>query len=115
MFCTIYLAPGDYHGFHSPVTWSVERRRHFPGLLLPVSPAVVGLLRGLFAENERVVLFGKWRHGLFTYTAVGATNVGSMWLTHEPVRRACSRLKERKKQLIINPYRRSNRISFQNQ
>jgi len=84
MFCTIYLAPGDYHGFHSPVEWSVERRRHFPGLLLPVSPTVVGLLKGLFAENERVVLFGSWRHGLFTFTPVGATNVGSIWLTHEP-------------------------------
>jgi phosphatidylserine decarboxylase len=27
----IYLAPGDYHGFHSPTEWSVTHRRHFPG------------------------------------------------------------------------------------
>ena len=29
--CIIYLAPGDYHRFHSPTTWTVEHRRHFPG------------------------------------------------------------------------------------
>ena len=39
--CVLYLAPGDYHGFHSPTDWSLTARRHFPGELLSVSPAVV--------------------------------------------------------------------------
>lgn len=30
----LYLAPGDYHHFHSPVDWSVLVRRHFPGNVL---------------------------------------------------------------------------------
>lgn len=29
--CVVYLAPGDYHGFHSPSEWTVSTRRHFPG------------------------------------------------------------------------------------
>jgi phosphatidylserine decarboxylase len=30
-YAVIYLAPKDYHRFHSPVDWEVEERRHFPG------------------------------------------------------------------------------------
>lgn len=28
----VYLAPGDYHRFHSPTDWNIEFRRHFPGV-----------------------------------------------------------------------------------
>jgi phosphatidylserine decarboxylase len=31
----IYLAPGDYHGIHTPVDMTVTHRRHFPGNLPP--------------------------------------------------------------------------------
>lgn len=76
--CIIYLAPGDYHRFHSPAKWESTFRRHFPGELLSVSPRIAKWLPGLFCVNERAVYVGKWQHGFFSYTAVGATNVGSV-------------------------------------
>ncbi|CAO3659723.1 unnamed protein product [Rhizopus microsporus] len=77
-FCVIYLAPGDYHRFHSPTNWVVETRRHFAGELFSVSPYFVKLLQNLFVLNERVALLGKWKHGFFSMIPVGATNVGSI-------------------------------------
>ncbi|KAM8707244.1 hypothetical protein ACLKA7_011353 [Drosophila subpalustris] len=76
--CVIYLAPGDYHRFHSPAAWQPTVRRHFSGELLSVSPSVAGWLPNLFCLNERVLYMGNWKHGFFSYTAVGATNVGSV-------------------------------------
>ena len=64
-FCVVYLAPGDYHRFHSPTNWVVERRRHFAGELFSVSPYMTKLLKDLFVLNERVALLGRWRHGFF--------------------------------------------------
>lgn len=77
-FCVIYLAPGDYHRFHSPTTWVVERRRHFTGDLFSVSPYIVNRLKDLFVLNERVALLGRWKHGFYSMVPVGATNVGSI-------------------------------------
>jgi len=77
-YSVIYLAPGDYHRFHSPTEWKISNRRHFPGDLYSVNPKVAGWLKNLFALNERVVLNGEWKHGFFSYSAVGACLVGSM-------------------------------------
>ncbi|KAK1328353.1 hypothetical protein QTO34_011926 [Cnephaeus nilssonii] len=129
--CVIYLAPGDYHCFHSPTDWTVSHRRHFPGRpgrhgrelpephmpsssgsqgpgppvfavtrvtlggwasrrvesssvpavpgsLMSVNPGMARWIKELFCHNERVVLTGDWKHGFFSLTAVGATNVGSI-------------------------------------
>ncbi len=77
-YAVVYLAPGDYHRFHSPANWVVERRRHFAGELYSVSPYLQRVLPGLFTLNERVVLLGRWRWGFFGFIPVGATNVGSI-------------------------------------
>ncbi|KAI1429574.1 phosphatidylserine decarboxylase-domain-containing protein [Xylaria sp. FL1777] len=77
-YAVVYLAPGDYHRFHSPANWVVERRRHFSGELYSVSPYLQRTLPGLFTLNERIVLLGRWRWGFFSYIPVGATNVGSI-------------------------------------
>merc|ERR1712110_685132 len=77
-YAVIYLAPKDYHRFHSPVDWVAKERRHFPGDLFSVNPSVASWLKNLFVLNERVALFGTWEHGFMSYTAVGATMVGSI-------------------------------------
>lgn len=74
----VYLAPGDYHRFHSPSDWNIKFRRHFPGKLLSVNPKVLRYMPNLFSLNERVVYVGEWTGGFMAYAAVGATNVGSI-------------------------------------
>lgn len=69
--CIFYLAPGDYHRFHSPASWEPKIRRHFHGELLSVSPKIANLVPGLFCINERVAYVGEWEHGFFSFTAVG--------------------------------------------
>lgn len=82
-YAVVYLSPGDYHRFHSPANWVVERRRHFAGELYSVSPYLQRTLPGLFTLNERVVLLGRWRWGFFSFVPVGATNVGSVMVNFD--------------------------------
>ncbi|KAF3913156.1 hypothetical protein AA313_de0203898 [Arthrobotrys entomopaga] len=95
-FAVIYLAPGDYHRFHSPTEWVVETRRHFAGELFSVSPYLQAILPSLFILNERVVLLGRWKHGFFSMTPVGATNVGSIVLNFDRELRTNSLTKDTK-------------------
>lgn len=76
--CVVYLAPGDYHRFHSPADWHVSYRKHFTGELLSVNPSIARWIPGLFTLNERALYVGTWQYGYFSMTAVGATNVGSI-------------------------------------
>ncbi|KAG9294898.1 hypothetical protein G9A89_003238 [Geosiphon pyriformis] len=98
-FCVVYLAPGDYHRFHSPTNWVVEYRRHFAGELFSVSPYMFKLLPELFVLNERVVLLGRWRYGFFSMVPVGATNVGSIKINFDQVLRT-----NRKEDLVVGSY-----------
>lgn len=45
---------------------------------MSVNPKIASWLPDLFAINERVVYLGEWAGGFMAYTAVGATNVGSI-------------------------------------
>lgn len=101
--CVIYLAPGDYHRFHSPCDWIVKFRRHFSGKLLSVNPLFAKLIPGLFCLNERAVYIGDWKHGFFSYTAVGATNVGSIQIYKDNALHTNGRKSRRCDELILEP------------
>jgi len=78
---TVYLAPGDYHRFHSPAEMNIQTLRHYSGELLSVSPWIASMIKGLFVLNERVALIGQWKYGSMAVIPVGATNVGSIHIS----------------------------------
>jgi phosphatidylserine decarboxylase len=102
-YIVIYLAPGDYHRFHSPAAWSMKQMRHFAGMIhysldlfshfrilgemYSVSPFLARIMSNLFILNERAVLLGQWKHGFFSMIPVAATNVGQICLNFQPVSR----------------------------
>lgn len=74
----VYLAPRDYHRFHSPTDFVVEEIKHIPGELISVGKWHMKLIGGLLAHNERVVFSGTGPFGYFSLVAVGSTGVGSI-------------------------------------
>lgn len=80
-YCSVYLAPGSYHRFHSPVEgFCVGRVERVAGEALPVAPWLMKLVPGLVSLNERAIISGSWRHGRLCMVPVGATNVRSISL-----------------------------------
>ncbi len=65
-FAVLYLAPGDYHRFHSPTVWTLSQLRHFAGEMFSVSPGIVSKIPSIFVLNERIAMLGEWRHGFFS-------------------------------------------------
>lgn len=83
-FVTIYLAPGDYHHIHSPISGDIQGFIGIPGSLWPVNAGSVSEIPKLFCQNERVISFIQSRDfGRVAVVKVGATNVGSIRLTYD--------------------------------
>ncbi len=77
-FCTIYLAPKDYHRIHMPCDGTLTAMSHVPGKLFSVNPLTAKHVPGLFARNERVVAYFDTPFGKMALVSVGATIVGSI-------------------------------------
>lgn len=79
-YVVLYLGPGDYHRIHSPCQLTFSKGRHFCGELLPVRSWLLERINDVLSVNERVVLHGEWRFGQMNLAAVGAANVGNIFL-----------------------------------
>jgi phosphatidylserine decarboxylase len=79
VFATLYLAPYNYHRIHMPLTAAPCAAWYVPGRLFSVNAHTVAARAGLFARNERVVLWFQTRGGShFAMVLVGALFVGSI-------------------------------------
>ncbi|CAK0873703.1 unnamed protein product [Prorocentrum cordatum] len=79
-YVVLYLAPGDYHRIHAPCRATFSQGRHFCGELFPLKQCILKNVNDIFAVNERVVLSGEWAFGQMHLVAVGAMNVGNIYL-----------------------------------
>lgn len=101
----IYLAPGDYHAFHSPTKWKIFEKTHFPGFYQSVRPTNLLKNPKLFCQNERIVLTGEWKFGYFSMTPVAAMFVGNIVIfdEQEKNRKLKENTKFATKGLSVNP------------
>lgn len=79
----IYLAPGDYHRFHSPADLSIIKQISIPGKCDPVNEAAILSGRCKYEKNGRISVFSKWQEGLLTMIMVGALNVSRIHITEK--------------------------------
>ena len=77
----MYLAPGDYHRFHSPTDFNVDNREKIEGLLLSVNEKTLIKRKKVYEKNGRFVLNGNYTVNgydkmFMSMVMVGALNVG---------------------------------------
>ena len=77
-FCTIYLAPKDYHRVHLPWNGTLTATLAIPGELYSVNAATESSIPGLFARNERLVCRFDTEVGPMLVILVGAMIVASI-------------------------------------
>ncbi len=82
-FCTIYLAPSDYHRVHLPYRGELTTSLAVPGALFSVNGTTENAIEGLFCRNERLVCRFTTEFGPMLVILVGAMIVASIetdWL-----------------------------------
>ena len=83
-YMNFYLSPKDYHRYHAPCDFKVNKLIHVPGKLYPVNVKFLNKQIDLFVENERVIVECIHNEKLFYMVFVGALNVGQMVFSFEP-------------------------------
>ena len=77
-YCTIYLAPRDYHRVHAPLAAALTRTRYVPGRRFSVNRATAAAIERIFCRNERAVCWFDTAVGPMVVVLVGALNVSSI-------------------------------------
>lgn len=77
-FCTIYLAPYNYHRIHMPASGRLREWGYQPGRLFSVNDVSAARIPRLFARNERVTALFETDFGPMAMVMVGALFVGSI-------------------------------------
>ncbi|MFT4046094.1 MAG: archaetidylserine decarboxylase [Solimonas sp.] len=77
-FCTIYLAPYNYHRIHMPTAGKLRHWTYVPGRLFSVNAATARVLPNLFTRNERLNARFDTPAGPFVLSMIGALFVGSL-------------------------------------
>ncbi len=83
-YMNFYLSPKDYHRYHAPIDFKINKLIYVPGKLYPVNIKYLNKQIDLFVENERVILECIHNDKLFYMVFVGALNVGQMVFNFEP-------------------------------
>lgn len=104
-FCTIYLAPNNYHRIHAPLGGEITGYVNMPGQLWPVNPVGVRNVEKLFCVNERLTTFLKTARGPCAVVAVGATNVGRIRALYDDVVTNARRTRKPARKLYEKPAR----------
>lgn len=84
-FMNFYLSPKDYHRYHAPCDFELQKIVYVPAKLYPVNFKALKGIKHLFCKNERVILEGQVnvpnakKKKLFLIL-VGALNVGKITL-----------------------------------
>ncbi|KAL3893788.1 MAG: hypothetical protein SGCHY_005633 [Lobulomycetales sp.] len=131
----VYLAPRNYHRFHSPCDLIPKRLYHHTGeTLYSVSPIMLERVPGLLHRNERVIMHADLaesrvtdalvekeplsptaKGGWMAYVAVGATCVGSIEWNDAPAlqtnNHASSSGKDNRVQQVIVPESARQRLA----
>ena len=80
-FCTIYLAPFNYHRIHMPANGRLREWSYQPGRLFSVNDLSARKIPKLFVRNERVCAVFESDFGPMAMVLVGALFVGSIETT----------------------------------
>lgn len=77
-YINLYLAPYNYHRFHTPLAGTIKNIKHIDGSLFPVNDWGITNVESLYSKNKRVVVTLETAVGEIKYIAVGASAVGDI-------------------------------------